>query len=169
MYVISLFQYIFFSLNFSLKLLRSFDEFLLEFKLEVIFWLLSNLKSAINFRNSIRFLFSELNSLILKIAYHCFSIQLFRVQLSFCLHSRINIAINNESLSSHSNVPFGNYLKFKKNYIDDFTILLKSIVKSIFKFVNRYFFIKIVYVNSIIGSYLPRFVVYRVDGINLPC
>lgn len=53
----------------------------------------------------------------------------------------------------------------KRNYINNFAILFKHVIKSIFEFVNRYFFIQVIDINCIIRTRLTIFVFYRLACI----
>ena len=168
-YIISFFEDIFFSFNFCLlHLQRSLYKFLLKFNLKIILRFFSNLECTIDFSDGIRFLFGELNFLNELINYHCFFIKWGTVKFPSGLHGRIYIFVNDEGLPSHSDIFLGNDLNKWKIYIENFAVFLESLIKSIFEFVNRYFFIKIVNVNGIIRGNLFIIVFYLLVAINLP-
>jgi hypothetical protein len=88
------------------------------------------------------------------------------MKFSFSLHSRVNITIDNKGLAPHSDIFLCNYLHYhRKIYINNFTIFLKSVIKSIFEFVNWYFFIQVIDIDCIIRTGLSVFVFYRLACI----
>lgn len=88
------------------------------------------------------------------------------MKFSFGLHSWVDITIYNKSLASHSDIFLCNYLHYHRYiYINNLTILFKSVIKSIFEFFNRYFFIQVIDINCIIRAGLAIFVFYRLACI----
>lgn len=88
------------------------------------------------------------------------------MKFSFSLHSRVNITIDNKGLAPHSDIFLCNYLHYhRKIYINNFTIFFKGVIKSIFEFVNGYFFIQVIDIDCIIRTGLSVFVFYRLACI----
>jgi hypothetical protein len=141
--------------------LWSSDEFFFKLHLEVVFGFLSDLESAVNFGDDVRLFPGEVASLDKETLYHGFAIELLSIELSFGLHGRVDVSIDDKGLASHANVFFCDDLGLYKIYINDFPVLFKDIVEGIFEFVNRYFFVQVIYVNGIVGSRLTCSVFYR--------
>ena len=86
------------------------DEFFFKLHLEVVFGFLSDLESTVNFGDDVRLFPRKVASLNKKVLYHSFAIELLAVELSFSLHGRVDISVNDKGLASHTNVFFGDNL-----------------------------------------------------------
>lgn len=67
-------------------------------------------------------------------------------------HGCIDVFEDDEGLTSHAYVFFGNDLDGWMRYIDDFPVFLENIKECIFEFFDGYFFIEVVDVNGVVGS-----------------
>lgn len=97
--------------------------------------------------------------------YHGFSVERGCVELSSCLHRGVNVFVDDESLSSHSDVFLRDDLEWMNKYVEDFAVFLEGGIEGVFEFVDRYFFIQIVNVDGIIGDDLVVIIFYLVVGI----
>jgi hypothetical protein len=126
------------------------NEFLFKFSLEIVLRFFSDLKSSVDFGDDIGFFFCKLNFLSELIFYKCFSVELFTIEFSFCLHSRVYIFVDNKSLSSHPYIFFSYYLNICILYINDLAVFFKGVKEGVFEFIYGNLFVEIMNVNSII-------------------
>lgn len=141
--------------------MRPVDELFFKFGLEIVLGFLPNLESTVDFWDWVWLFPCELYFLDRSNKYDSFSIELFSVKFSFCLHGWVDVPVDDKGLASHPDIFFGDDLWLGKNYINYFPILFEDVVKGVFEFVNRYFFIQVIDINCIVRTGLPAFVLYR--------
>lgn len=133
-----------FSFDFRLRLLRSQNELLFEFLLEVVLGSFSDMESAIQPGNDIGLFFREVHFLFDRNStYHCLTIKFPPVDGTTSFHGEIDILKNNKSLPSHPNVLLG-------NDIEDLSVLLQHSKQLVFEIVKRYFLIQITDIQCVV-------------------